>query len=280
MTGDEPERGSEASRRTILKAAGATGTLAGLGGLARAQSADFELDGDTSGWVGRSPDAIAGQTNPTLDLEPGRTYRVTWTNADGAPHSFVVEDANGNRLAGTEITEEEGASLTLEFEATPAMAEYYCEVHPQSMRGQVDVSDAGQTATGTSAETTAGDEARTTTDSTTTADGPPPVIDEETIVLGARAAYWLGLAPTGIEGRPNPTLRLREGRKYELVWVNLDGVEHDFHLVDAQGEDLVDTSDREDVGDARDTDFEATDGMAEYYCDYHPQSMRGAVEIE
>ena len=112
MTGDERGRGSdtpgsEASRRTILRAAGATGTLAGVagfagfGGLGRAQAADFEIDGDSDGWVGRSPEAIAGQTNPTLDLEPGQTYRVTRTNVDGSPHSLVIEDADGNRLAGT-----------------------------------------------------------------------------------------------------------------------------------------------------------------------------------
>ena len=284
MTGEKRE---STSRRTVLKAAGATGALAGLAratGVGRAQAAEIALDGDTAGWVGRAPQSIAGQTNPTLSLEPGRTYRVTWTNADGAPHNLVVADADGNRLAGTEIVSEEGATRTLEFEATPAMATYYCEVHPQSMRGSVAVGPAGttgETATGETAteETATGDQQTTEESQSPTEDGPPPVIDAETIVLGARAAYWLGLAPAGIEGRTNPTLRLREGRRYELVWVNLDGVEHDFHLIDAQGEDVADTSAREDVGDTHATDFEAAPEMAEYYCEFHPQSMRGTVEI-
>ena len=283
MTGEK--RGT-ASRRTVLKAAGATGALAGLArtaGVGRAQAAEIALGGDTEGWVGRSPQSIAGETNPTLSLEPGRTYRVTWTNVDGASHNLVVADADGNRLAGTEIVDEEGASRTLTFEATPAVATYYCEVHPESMRGSVAVGAAGttgETATDGTAtgETATGDQQTTAESQTPTDDGPPPVIDAETVVLGARAAYWLGLAPAGIEGRTNPTLRLREGERYELVWVNLDGVEHDFHLADARGEDVADTSAREDAGDTHATDFEAVPEMAEYYCEFHPQSMRGTVE--
>jgi plastocyanin len=245
-----------------------------------AQAADFDLDGDSDGWVGRSPEAIAGRTNPTLNLEPCRTYRVTWTNVDGAPHSFVIEDADGNRLAETEIADEKGASLTLEFEATSAMAEYYCEVHPESMRGQVAVGDGGIADEGTAEGGEATGE--TTADAETepmTEDGPPPVIDEGTVVLGGQASHWLGLAPSRIQGRENPTLRLRAGRECELVWVNLDGGEHDFHLADAAGEDLADTSAREDVGDTHSTTFETTPEMAEYYCAFHRQSMRGSVEI-
>lgn len=275
MSGEKHNGGT--SRRTVLRLAGTGGALAGLAQITglgrtanfrRTQPIGIELDGEVSGWVGRSPEPIAGRTNPALSLELGRTYRVTWTNADGAPHNLVVVDAGGTRLAGTEIVAEEGASRTLEFEATPAMAEYLCEVHPQSMRGRVAVGDG---------ETTAGSE--TTTDSGTTPDRQPPVLSAETIVLGGLATHWLGLAPNGIRGRANPTLRLRAGREYELAWVNLDGVEHDFHLADAEGEDLADTSSREDVGDTHDTDFEATAEMATYYCEFHPRSMRGTVEV-
>lgn len=268
MSGDERERGNAASRRTVLKAAAATGALAGIGDVGRAQATEIELEGDTGGWVGRSPESIAGETNPMLPLEAGQTYSVTWTNGDGAPHSFIVENAEGDRLAGTQIVEQEGESRTVELEATPAMAEYYCEVHPDSMRGEVSVS--GGTTTGD--ETTA--EAETTTE-----ESQPPVIYEDTIVLGGRAAHWLGLAPGSLWDRENPTLRLRGGREYQLVWMNLDGQEHDFRIVGADGEEVAATSARQDVGATHDTTFEATDGMAEYYCDYHPESMRGNVEV-
>lgn len=269
MSGDERERGDAASRRTVLKAAAATGALAGIGDIGRAQATEIELEGDTGGWVGRSPEDIEGETNPTLSFEAGQTYSVTWTNGDGAPHSFIVENADGDRLAGTQIVEEEGESRTVELEATPAMASYYCEVHPDSMRGEVSVSGAETTA---ETETAAEDE-------TTTEESQPPVIYEDTIVLGGQAAHWLGLAPGGLWDRKNPTLRLRGGREYKLVWLNLDGQEHDFHVVDGDGEELADTSARDEVGDTHDTTFEATDEMAEYYCEFHSESMRGNVEV-
>jgi len=34
-------------------------------------------------WVGQSPDSIADETNPTLELEAGETYAVEWENAIG-----------------------------------------------------------------------------------------------------------------------------------------------------------------------------------------------------
>lgn len=271
MTGDGAKREGATSRRTVLKAATAAGALAGIGGLVTAQPTEIALDGEVEGWIGRSPSAIAGQTNPTLSLVPGRTYRVTWTNADGAAHNFVIVDADGSRLVSTEIVDEEGISQSVEFEATPGMAEYRCEVHPGTMRGQVAVGGEG-TAEEDQTETTEGDGTETT-------EGPPPVLDETTIVLGGVATHWLGLAPAPLRGRENPMLRLRAGTEYELVWINLDGVEHDFHLIDGDGEDLADTSDRDDVGETHDTSFEATPEMAEYYCAFHPQSMRGSVEI-
>ena len=255
--------------------------LAGVGGVGMAQSAEIELDAQVSGWVGRSPPEIAGETNPTLTLEPGQTYRVAWTNADGVPHNFAITDGDGNRPVSSEIVEQEGASQTVEFDVTPAMAEYLCEVHPQTMRGQLSLGTGGTSGADETATTEDGEGEQTEegTDDEETEDSQPPVLESTTIVLGALTPYWLGLAPEGIQGQTNPTLRLREGAEYELVWINLDGVEHDFHLIDGAGKDLADTSSREDAGDTHETSFEATLEMAEYYCEYHPQSMRGAVEI-
>jgi glucose/arabinose dehydrogenase len=96
-----------------------------------------ELDAFSDGWVGTSPDGIAGETNPTLEFRAGNPYRVIWTNADGAPHDFAVLDGDGNRLVGTEIDGEQGASHTLVFEGSEEMAGYYCSVHPNAMRGSV-----------------------------------------------------------------------------------------------------------------------------------------------
>ena len=272
------EREGGTTRRNLLRAAAAAGTFAAFGGVGSAQPNEIELDARVSGWIGRSPPAIAGRTNPTLRFAPGRTYRVVWTNADGVAHNFALFGDDGSRVSGTDIVAERGATRTHEFEATPALAGYRCEVHPQSMRGTVAVDAPGETTTAaTERETTGGPE--TTGANTTEAADRSPLADGTTIVLGADAAYWLGLAPAGIRGRFNPTLRLRARAEYDLVWINLDGVEHDFHLVDGGGADLADTSSREDVGDTHETSFEASVDMARYYCAFHPQSMLGAVEV-
>ena len=110
------------------------------GGIA----ATFELDGLTGGWEGTAPSAIEGETNPPLSLEVGKTYRVRWTNEDGAPHDFVVLDAEGERIVGTDVFETQGETHELEFEATEAMTEYYCSIHPTTMRGQIDIAGVSQ----------------------------------------------------------------------------------------------------------------------------------------
>lgn len=244
----------------MAAATSALGTLSGVGG---AQPTEITLDGQASGWVGRSPATISGVVNPSLGLTPGQTYRVTWTNRDGAAHNFVVADSGGTQVVRSDIVDEQGASQTVEFEVTSAMTEYFCEVHPSSMRGQIGAS---------CEQATPGTEAAST-------EQPPPVLDSTTIVLGGLSPYWLGLAPSALQGRRNPTLRLREGTEYELVWINLDGVEHDFHVADSNGDDLEDTSSRDDTGETQSTSFEATTQMSEYYCAFHPQSMRGDVEV-
>lgn len=149
MTDRQPTNatGSDSvSRRTVVKtAAMATGLLAGVGfsDTVTAQQTTFRLGGRIAGWQGRSPSSIQGQTNPTLSLMPGKTYKIVWENLDGTPHNVVIEDANGNNLVRTKIITEQGATQSVTFTASKQMAEYYCEVHPQSMRGSVNVSGAG-----------------------------------------------------------------------------------------------------------------------------------------
>ena len=105
----------------------------------QAQAETFEFQGEVSGWMGQAPEAVAGETNPTIELEVGQTYQVVWTNADGQPHDFVILDENEQEVVGTDLVSEEGATATLEFEASEEMAEYYCSVHPNTMRGGIDL---------------------------------------------------------------------------------------------------------------------------------------------
>lgn len=148
------------SRRRFLTGTAAVGAVAAMGSVASVVSSaqegapqQIELIGRMSGWEGVSPSSIAGQTNPTLSLEAGTDYELTWTNGDGAPHNFNIEDAQGSVLLETEIMNEQGATQTVTFTARESMTEYFCAVHPTSMRGMVAVSTATAMPTATSTPT-------------------------------------------------------------------------------------------------------------------------------
>lgn len=184
------------SRRTVVKTAAiATGGLLAGGGMSTtvaAQQTTFQLGGEVAGWQGQSPSSIEGQTNPTLEVETGQEYQIVWENLDGAPHNVVIEDADGNTLVRTELMSEQGATQSVTFTASEEMAQYYCEAHPQSMRGDLSVSGAvtetetatetateTETATGTATETTTSTDTPTeTTTGTPSGDGGPLMADE------------------------------------------------------------------------------------------------------
>lgn len=123
---------------------------------------------------------------------------------------------------------------------------------------------------------TAGQETATETG---TQETPTPAEDVTTILLGGEVGHWFGLAPTAIHEGENPTLTLQPGEKYRIVWMNIDGVEHELIIEDANGEELVATEDATRAGATRSVTFTASEEMAEYYCEYHPESMRGDVEL-
>lgn len=138
------------SRRQFLAAAGAAGVALAAGGYASARQGNLiELGAAASGWEGRTPSAIEGETNPTLPLEAGRTYEVAWVNLDGLPHNLVIENADGGRLLRTKRKSKAGAIQRVTVTASREMAGYYCEVHPDSMAGRIDVAAATPTATPT-----------------------------------------------------------------------------------------------------------------------------------
>ncbi|WP_394742711.1 cupredoxin domain-containing protein [Natronococcus roseus] len=103
--------------------------------------------------------------------------------------------------------------------------------------------------------------------------------DRLPIVLGARSEYWYGVAPEAIEGEENPTLEFADGEAYELVWINLDGAEHDLVLESEDGEEFAVSDATETAGEAVSMTVEASDEIDEYYCGFHPDSMRGDVEL-
>ncbi|WP_225335347.1 family 16 glycoside hydrolase [Halomicrobium urmianum] len=113
----------------------------GEGGVVRGPPEEVcSIAGGTHLWVGVSPDSIAELTNPTLELTAGETYTVEWTNTDGEEHNFVIADADGTELVASDTIAEEGATQSVEFEATEEMATYYCGPHSESQSGSIEVS--------------------------------------------------------------------------------------------------------------------------------------------
>ncbi|MFC7213086.1 PQQ-dependent sugar dehydrogenase [Saliphagus sp. GCM10025334] len=151
--GTENSRWWPTTRRRLLQATAAAGGFAAVGNTTLAQESELiELGGETSGWQGIAPDALEGETNPTLELEEGATYELTWENLDGQAHNIVIVDGDGEELERTELLAEEGETQTLEFEATSEMAEYYCEPHAGTMRGEVSIGGETDDETGDESE--------------------------------------------------------------------------------------------------------------------------------
>ncbi|MFC4548754.1 MULTISPECIES: twin-arginine translocation signal domain-containing protein [Halorussus] len=114
----------------------------------------------------------------------------------------------------------------------------------------------------------------TTGQETTTAGG-----QATTILLGGEVEHWFGLAPSAIHGAENPTLQLQSGQRYEIVWMNLDGHEHELIIEDANGGEIVASESNEQMGATASLTFTASEEMAQYYCEYHPKRMRGDIQF-
>ncbi len=98
------DKSTNQSRRRFLTVAG--GTLVGMTAVGAAQQMNdqqaaetLQLGGRVQGWQGQSPNSIKGQKNPTLKLQSGQVYQVTWTNLDGQPHDFALRNSDGKNLA-------------------------------------------------------------------------------------------------------------------------------------------------------------------------------------
>lgn len=105
----------------------------------------------------------------------------------------------------------------------------------------------------------------------------------EQIEFDGQTSGWEGVAPGDIDGEVNPTLVLEEGETYEIGWEEGDGQTHNIQL-ENEDRELVDDDWQTDRTQEPDGDqwieFEATDDIAYYVCDPHPDAMRGEIQIE
>ncbi len=201
---------------------GAVGTNGLAGVRAQSQPKPIRLGGKISGWQGQTPEGIAGTTNPTLDLNPGTTYRVVWENLDGRGHNVALLDGDGEVLQRTEVMSEEGATQTIEFTASEAMAEYVCEPHISSMNGTIAVG--AETTTATAANESSED------------DGPEALIPQGATVRTETITEGTTTAPLGFEVPPSESGRYFIVDRVGQVYVHESG--------SLREEPFIDVSDR------------------------------------
>ncbi|WP_435180011.1 cupredoxin domain-containing protein [Halorussus sp. AFM4] len=255
------------TRRSFLSAATGAGALAfGIGSAGARQGPTYTLAMTQDGWVGQSPSEIQGQNAPTLNPDPGQEVTVEWENRTDIIHNFVVTRRypGGNALFRSDYVAP-GDSQTVTFTAEEGLAAYYCENHTEE-KGDIVVGQGQQTATQTA----------TVEERNLTTGGSVPF---QTFRFVGSVPGWQALAPSGIQGKTNPTLRLVPGRTYAVIWINGDGAPHNWEIENEADETLV-RSDVMERGGARQTvKFQATEEMSVYYCQYHPLRMRGEIEI-
>ncbi|WP_323172341.1 hypothetical protein [Natrialba sp. PRR66] len=138
----------DTTRRRVLQLTGGA-LLLGFGGASASAQDDetiepetrIEFDAQTSGWVGIEPEAIADEDNPTLTLQDGETYEIGWEEGDGASHNIELVDENDEVVDDYETEEatEGGEDQFIEFDATDEIVEYVCRVHPNTMRGEIEI---------------------------------------------------------------------------------------------------------------------------------------------
>ncbi|MFC7213717.1 plastocyanin/azurin family copper-binding protein [Saliphagus sp. GCM10025334] len=139
----------ETSRRRVLQITGGA-FLIGFGSASvSAQEDDEALEPDTQivlealteGWVGVEPDEIADEENPTLTLQEGESYEIGWEEGDGQPHNIELVDEDDEVVEDYETEEatEGGDDQFIEFDATDEIVEYVCRVHPETMRGEIEI---------------------------------------------------------------------------------------------------------------------------------------------
>lgn len=139
----------ETTRRRVLQLTGGA-LLLGVGSApANAQEDDEALEPDTrivlealtEGWVGVEPEEIADEDNPTLTLQDGESYEIGWEEGDGQTHNIELVDDNDEVVEDfeTEEADEGGDDQFIEFDASDEIVEYVCRVHPEAMRGEIEI---------------------------------------------------------------------------------------------------------------------------------------------
>lgn len=92
-----------------------------------------EING-TYRWVNSS-----GGVNPTLDVTKGNEYQIKINNPTDEEHELIIENEKKSKVGGSgEI--EPGKNTEFEFKTMKTgELNYFCEYHPETMRGTIKI---------------------------------------------------------------------------------------------------------------------------------------------
>lgn len=109
------------------------------GGVEIDPGTDIEFGAQTTHWEGLAPSSIDGTENPTLVLHEGEDYTIGWTEGDGGGHNIEIRDENDGVVddLSTEVVSEPDEDQILEITASSEMAQYVCDPHENTMRGDL-----------------------------------------------------------------------------------------------------------------------------------------------
>jgi plastocyanin len=92
-----------------------------------------EING-TYRWVNSS-----GGVNPTLDITKGNEYQIKINNPTDEEHELIIDNQKNSKVGGSDHIEP-GKNTEFEFKTMNAgELNYYCEYHPETMRGIIKV---------------------------------------------------------------------------------------------------------------------------------------------
>lgn len=110
------------------------GSLWGIGNLLNPIK---ENDRDAEGILLVAENNLFNNTNPTLNIERNKPEKITIINKDFVRHDFIINELNLN--TGYLYSAQDFTTAIASKES--GTFEYYCSLHPSTMRGKLIISD-------------------------------------------------------------------------------------------------------------------------------------------
>jgi plastocyanin len=207
---------------------------------------------------------------------------VKWTNNDSTLHTVTSVNktfSNSNLFDSGFLSQ--GESFTVSYNNTGSYP-YQCILHP-FMTGNVIVVVESNISSPETAETANKLPTSATDNNNNIKQSKEQILIEENPIT-LTAIKINGVYVWENNGKNNPTLNLLAEKQYDFIIKSLpsDSAEHEFKIVLPNGEDIVEAEEVEEGEQAQVSftppTFETFDSL-KYYCEYHPQSMVGLINI-